>query len=193
MNKNIVLCGVGGQGTILASKLIAAAAMNKNLPVMSAETIGMAQRGGSVFSHVRYGQGIHSPMIANREADIILGFEPGETVRMLPFLKEGGTVVTSSRAIMPVTATLTGSSYDGDEMITYLREHVKELFIIDPQKACEEIGSPKALNTLLLGAAALSGALGLSEKDMKEAIKNRLPEKFHELNFKALEYVRKHS
>lgn len=193
MNKNIVLCGVGGQGTILASKLIAAAAMNKNLPVMSAETIGMAQRGGSVFSHVRYGQGIHSPMIANGEADIILGFEPGETVRMLPFLKEGGTVVTSSRAIMPVTATLTGSSYNGGEMITYLREHVKELFIIDPQKACEEIGSPKALNTLLLGAAALSGALGLSEKDMKEAIKNRLPEKFHELNFKALEYVRKHS
>lgn len=193
MNKNIVLCGVGGQGTILASKLIAAAAMNKNLPVMSAETIGMAQRGGSVFSHVRYGQGIHSPMIANGEADIILGFEPGETVRMLPFLKEGGTVVTSSRAIMPVTATLTGSSYNGGEMITYLREHVKELFIIDPQKACEEIGSPKVLNTLLLGAAALSGALGLSEKDMKEAIKNRLPEKFHELNFKALEYVRKHS
>lgn len=193
MNKNIVLCGVGGQGTILASKLIAAAAINKNLPVMSAETIGMAQRGGSVFSHVRYGQGIHSPMIANGEADIILGFEPGETVRMLPFLKEGGTVVTSSRAIMPVTATLTGSSYNGGEMITYLREHVKELFIIDPQKACEEIGSPKALNTLLLGAAALSGALGLSEKDIKEAVKNRLPEKFHELNFKALEYVRKHS
>lgn len=193
MNKNIVLCGVGGQGTILASKLIAAAAMNKNLPVMSAETIGMAQRGGSVFSHVRYGQGIHSPMIANGEADIILGFEPGETVRMLPFLKEGGTVVTSSRAIMPVTATLTGSSYNGGEMITYLREHVKELFIIDPQKACEEIGSPKALNTFLLGAAALSGALGLSEKDIKEAVKNRLPEKFHELNFKALEYVRKHS
>lgn len=193
MSKNIVLCGVGGQGTILASKLIAAAAMNKNLPVMSAETIGMAQRGGSVFSHVRYGQGIHSPMIANGEADIILGFEPGETVRMLPFLKEGGTVVTSSRAIMPVTATLTGSSYNGGEMITYLREHVKELFIIDPQKACEEIGSPKALNTLLLGAAALSGALGLSEKDIKEAVKNRLPEKFHELNFKALEYVRKHS
>lgn len=193
MNKNIVLCGVGGQGTILASKLIAAAAMNKNFPVMSAETIGMAQRGGSVFSHVRYGYGIHSPMIANGEADIILGFEPGETVRMLPFLKEGGTVVASSRAIMPVTATLAGSSYNGGEMITYLREHVKKLFIIEPQKACEEIGSPKALNTLLLGAAVYSGALGLSEEDIKKAIAERLPAKFHEPNFKALEYVRRHS
>lgn len=193
MNRNIVLCGVGGQGTVLASKLIAAAAMNKNLPVMSAETIGMAQRGGSVFSHVRYGYNISSPMIANSEADIILGFEPGETVRMLPFLKEGGTVVTSSRAIMPVTATLSGPPYNGDEMITYLREHVENLFVIDPQKACKEIGSLKTLNTLLLGAAVYSGALGLSEEDIKEAIAARLPEKFHELNFKALEYVRKHS
>lgn len=193
MNKNIVLCGVGGQGTILASKLIAAAAMNKNMHVMSAETIGMAQRGGSVFSHVRYGHGICSPMIANGEADIILGCEPGETVRMLPFLKEGGTVVTSSRAIMPVTATLTGSSYNGNEMITYLREHVEQLFIIDPQKACEEIGSSKALNTLLLGAAIYSGALGLSEEDIKRAITERLPAKFHRLNYKALEYVRAHS
>ena len=86
MNKNIILCGVGGQGTILASKLISTAAMEKNIPVMSAETIGMAQRGGSVFSHLRMGEEIYSPMIARGTADIILGFEPGETVRMLPYL-----------------------------------------------------------------------------------------------------------
>lgn len=193
MNRNIVLCGVGGQGTVLASKLIAAAAMKKELPVMSAETIGMAQRGGSVFSHVRIGEGICSPMIAYGEADIILGFEPGETVRMLPFLKEGGTVVTSSRAIMPVTATLTNSSYNGEEMVAFLREHVKKLFIVDPRTACEEIGSPRALNTLLLGVAVHSGALGFSEEDIKEAIQSRLPVKFHELNFKALSYARRHT
>ena len=85
MNKNIVLCGVGGQGTVLASKLIAAAAMKKGLSVMSAETIGMAQRGGSVFSHVRIGDDVCSPMIARGSADLIVGFEPGEAVRMLPF------------------------------------------------------------------------------------------------------------
>ncbi|MCI8319956.1 MAG: indolepyruvate oxidoreductase subunit beta [Dorea sp.] len=193
MNKNIVLCGVGGQGTVLASKLIAAAAMNKDLPVMSAETIGMAQRGGSVFSHVRIGKNAVSPMIAHKEADIIIGFEPGEAVRMLPFLKDGGTVITSSRAISPVTATLTGSSYNGGEMLDYLKKHIKNLFVIDTQKACSEIGSPKALNTLLLGAAVQSGALGLSEEDMKKAVISRLPEKFHALNFSALEYVRRHS
>ena len=113
MNKNIVLCGVGGQGTVLASKLISAAAMAEDLPVMSAETIGMAQRGGSVFSHLRIGDDIYSPMIAKGTADIILGFEPGETVRMLPYLKPDGQVIVSSREVMPVTASLTGGSYSG--------------------------------------------------------------------------------
>lgn len=193
MNKNIVLCGVGGQGTVLASKLIAAAAMKKGLPVMSAETIGMAQRGGSVFSHVRIGEGVCSPMIAKGDADLILGFEPGETVRMLPFLKKGGQVVTTRRALLPVTASLSGSSYNGEEMISYLKSHVENLLVIDSEKACEEIGSSKALNILLLGAAVSSGRLGFSEEDIKEAIKEKLPERFHQMNFKALTYTRLHS
>ncbi len=188
MNKNIVLCGVGGQGTVLASKLIAAAAMKKELPVMSAETIGMAQRGGSVFSHLRMGESLYSPMIAKGTADMILGFEPAETVRMLPYLKKDGQVVVSSRAVKPVTATLSGSSYNGTEMLEYLKKHVKNLLIIDTEKACREIGSSRVLNIILLGAAIRSGALGLSEEDIKNAIKERLPEKFHELNFRALNY-----
>lgn len=188
MNKNIVLCGVGGQGTVLASKLIAAAAMKKDIPVMSAETIGMAQRGGSVFSHLRMGENLYSPMIAKGTADMILGFEPAETVRMLPYLKEDGQIVVSSRAVKPVTATLSDSSYNGKEMLEYLKKHVKNLLIIDTEKACREIGSSRVLNILLLGAAIKSGALGLSEEDIKNAIKDRLPEKFHELNFRALNY-----
>lgn len=101
-NKNIVLCGVGGQGTVLASKLLAAAAMSKDIPVMSAETIGMAQRGGSVFSHLRMGKNLYSPMIKTGTADLIIGFEPGETVRMLPYLKEHGrlsSVTTQSNQL----------------------------------------------------------------------------------------------
>lgn len=191
-NKNIVLCGVGGQGTVLASKLIASAAMKRDIPVMSAETIGMAQRGGSVFSHVRLGDNLYSPMIAKGTADLIIGFEPGEAVRMLPFLREGGQVVVSERAIMPVTATLSGSSYSGADMIEYLKEQVENLLIVDADKACQEIGSPKVLNTLLLGAAVSSGALGLTEEDIKLAMKERLPEKFHALNYRALEYVKNH-
>lgn len=193
MNKNIVLCGVGGQGTVLASKLIAGAAMKKDIPVMSAETIGMAQRGGSVFSYIRMGEGLYAPMIAKGTADVIIGFEPGETVRMLPYLKSDGQVIVSRRAIMPVTATLSGSHYSGGEMIAYLEKHVPNLLVVDTEQACRRIGSSKALNILLLGAAIHSGALGLSEGDIKESIKERLPEKFHELNFQALSYVREYS
>ena len=189
--KNIVLCGIGGQGTVLASKLIAAAAMQKGLPVRSAETIGMSQRGGSVFSHLRVGdpgEEVASPMIANGEADILIGFEPGETVRMLPCLKEGGQVITASRAIMPVTATLSGGNYSGDEMVAYLKETVPNLSVVDTDAAIEELGNPKVMNVLLLGYAANSGALGLTTDELKEALKARLPEKLWDLNFKAFDY-----
>ena len=190
MTKNIVLCGVGGQGTVLASKLIAAAAMKKGISVMSAETIGMAQRGGSVFSHIRLGEHLHSPMIAKGTADIIIGFEPAEAVRMLPYLKDNGQVIVSSHAIMPVTSTLSGADYDGKEIILYLKKVVNNLLDVDSEKACHELGSSKVLNILLLGAAISGGALGLTEEELREAIKDRLPEKFHDLNYRALQYFK---
>lgn len=189
MSKNIVLCGVGGQGTILASKLISAAAMAQGLPVKSSETIGMAQRGGSVFSHIRIGEDAVCPMIAKGTADIILGFEPGETVRMLPYLRQGGLVVVSKRAVMPVTAALAGSNYNGEEMVTYLRSVVERLMVVDTDKACRELGSAKIVNLLLLGAAAASGELGLSVEDIRQAVIDRVPPKFHQLNFSALDYA----
>lgn len=190
MTKNIVLCGVGGQGTVLASKLIAAAAMKKGISVMSAETIGMAQRGGSVFSHIRLGEHLHSPMIAKGTADIIIGFEPAEAVRMLPYLKDNGQVIVSSHAIMPVTSTLSGADYDGKEIILYLKKVVNNLLVVDSEKACHELGSSKVFNILLLGAAISSGALGLTEEEIQDAIKERLPEKFHDLNYRALQYFK---
>ena len=184
--KNIVLCGIGGQGTILASKLIATAAMQKNIPVMSAETIGMAQRGGSVFSHLRMGGNLLSPMIAKGTADIIIGFEPSETVRMLPYLKKGGRIITSSYAVMPVTSALTGGDYSASDMIDYLTGVSDNVTVVDTDALCEQLGSPKVMNVLLLGFAARSGALGLSVDDIMNALKTKLPEKLWELNFKAL-------
>lgn len=190
MSKNIILCGVGGQGTILASKLISGAAMNKGMAVKSAETIGMAQRGGSVFSHLRLGEGADCPMIASGCADIIIGFEPGETVRLLPYLKKEGQVIVSTRPVMPVTASLAGSDYNGSEMLDYIRKKVKRVIAIDTERACRELGSTKIVNLLLLGAAVKSGALGLDEEDIRKVILDRIPPKFHELNFKALEYAK---
>ena len=190
MNKNIILCGVGGQGTVLASRLISSAAMARNIPVLSAETIGMAQRGGSVFSHVRMStdETLFSPMIARGEADLILGFEPGEAVRMLPFLKPNGQMVVSSRPVMPVTAALADTGYRAEDMLEYLSSRVSRLTVVDAEKALREVGSPKVLNLILLGAALREGALGLSPEDLKDAVRRLIPEKFHELNFKALDY-----
>lgn len=136
---------------------------------MSAETIGMAQKGGSVFSHLRIGAGVMSPMIRRGTADLLLAFEPAEAVRMLPYLKEGGTVVVNSHPVMPVTAALKGTDYTGREMIAYLQETVPDLLVIDGWQAMQELGNPKVLNVVMLGAALKSGALDfLTEEDLLE-------------------------
>ncbi|MDO5416911.1 MAG: indolepyruvate oxidoreductase subunit beta [Lachnospiraceae bacterium] len=185
-NKNVLLCGVGGQGTILASRLIALAAMEKGMEARGAETIGMSQRGGSVVSHVRTGRNIHSPLIPHGKADVIIGFEPAEAVRCLPYLKKGGCMVVCPSAIKPVTAALSDSGYDGSQAMEYLKAVVQKLSVVDGQAICGACGSPKVLNVALLGAAVASGLTGVSLEEMEAAIRKRVPEKFKEMNLKAL-------
>ena len=185
MNKSILLAGVGGQGTVLASKLIAQAAIDLGYPARTAETIGMAQRGGCVVSHVRIGDS-HSPLIPKGKADMILGFEPAEAVRCLPYLKEDGVVITTKKAIKPVTDSLSGSSYHGTEMIDYLTRNQKSLVVVDGDNICQACGSAKVLNIALLGAACATGKLGISEESFVSAIERRLPQKFVAMNLKAL-------
>lgn len=187
MNMNYLLCGVGGQGTVLAAKVLAAAAIAKGEEVKTTETIGMAQRGGSVASYVRTGHNIHSPIIPKGTADVIIGFEPGEVVKNLDYLKKGGTVVVSTKSVMPVTAALTGSDYNGDDMVEYLKKKVENVIIIDGEALCNECGSGRVLNVILLGAAISSGAVGITYEETKAALLGRLPEKLHELNIRALE------
>ena len=189
MTTSCLLCGVGGQGTVLASKMIAYAAMEKGLPVHTAETIGMAQRGGCVVSHVRVGEEVHSPLIPEKMADIMIAFEPAEAVRCLSYLKEDGTVIVNKKAVKPVTASLMGSAYNGSEMLEYLKQHVKNLIVIDGEQVCEKCGSSKVLNIVLLAAAAKSGALGMNVDELKNAICKKIPEKFQKLNLAAVDAV----
>ena len=186
MSRNCLLCGVGGQGVVLASRLIAYAAMEQGDFVRTTETIGMAQRGGSVVSHVRAGEEVHSPLIPAGGADVILAFEPGEAVRCLPYLKEGGLVITNSRIVKPVTASLGGSSYSGGEMLGYLKKKAGQMIDVDGDEICRRAGSAKVLNVALLGAAAKSGALGISMDEMLEAVRKNVKEKYIALNEKAL-------
>ncbi|HZK52698.1 MAG TPA: indolepyruvate oxidoreductase subunit beta [Desulfosporosinus sp.] len=183
---NCLLAGVGGQGIVLASKLIAHAAMNKGLNVRTAETIGMAQRGGCVVSHVRMGEGLHSPLISLKSADMVIGFEPAEAVRCLSYLKDGGTVIVSQKSIKPVTDSLSNTNYNGDEMLKYLGSHVKHLMVVDTEAVIAECGSTKVLNIALLGAAVAAGNLGISFTDMEKTIAQMLPQRFVEMNLKAL-------
>ena len=186
MGKNCLLCGVGGQGVVLASKLIAYAAMEKGLNVRTSETIGMSQRGGSVVTHVRMGETVHSPMIPKGSADVIMAFEPAEAVRNLSYLKEDGVMVVDKKAVKPVTATLSQSKYDGQEELLYLQKNVKNLYIVDGDAICEEAGSSKVLNVVLLGVALGSGVLDIQLEEMKEEIRKHVKPQFVEMNMKAL-------
>lgn len=184
---NCILTGVGGQGTVLASKLIASTALENGLMVRTAETIGMAQRGGCVVSHVRTGENLYSPLISYGQADIIIGFEPAEAVRCLPYLKKDGTVVVSTKGMQPVTAALNNDAYDGSEMMEYLHTNVKNLVVVDGEQICGELGSVKVLNTVLLGAALTTNTLNITKEQIIHSIHNILAEKYVPMNLEALE------
>ncbi|MDO5572457.1 MAG: indolepyruvate oxidoreductase subunit beta [bacterium] len=186
MNKSILLSGVGGQGTVLASRLIAAAAMDRDEQARTAETIGMSQRGGCVVSHVRIGKDIYSSLIPIGKADMIIGFEAGEAVRVFPYLKNGGTVVVNKSIIAPVTASLSDFQYHAENMIAYLKEHAGKVIVVDGEAIAEKCGSSKVLNMALLGAAIASGELGISMAEMETAVKEKVKPAFLEMNRKAL-------
>jgi len=169
MNKDILICGVGGQGTVLASRVLAAAAMAEGSPVHSAETIGMAQRGGSVTSHVRIGD---------------RAFEPGEAVRNLRYLRPEGIAVVNTAASRPVTESLKPSGYDGEAMTVYLSGKCSCVFV-DGEEACRPFGSARFLNVILLGVAAGSGHLGLKEETLLKQLEIYVPARFLEVNLQA--------
>lgn len=187
MKFDCLMAGVGGQGTVLASKLLAQTAINEGSFARTCETIGMAQRGGCVVSHVRIGQADISPMIPPHSADLLIGFEPAEAVRNLSFLKPGGACIASLNAIRPVTASLGAGNYSDEEVLRYLQSQVQKLVLIDARTLCEQAGSSKALNVLLLGAALGHGLLPFSQDALEKTIRQNLPEKFHSMNLKALD------
>lgn len=186
MSKNILICGIGGQGTVLAAKILSQAALSKGENVLSAETIGMAQRGGSVVSHVRIGSDVYSPLISKGQADIIIAFEASEAVRNLEYLKEGGTVIVNNFVSQPSTASLSGKVFEASKMIEYLKSKTQNVIAVDALKIAAQIGSAKIVNMVLLGAAGNSGILSL--KDLKDAVKILVKPAFYDMNVKALEY-----
>lgn len=184
MKKDIMICGVGGQGTVLASKLIAASAMDEGYTAHSAETIGMAQRGGPVTSHVRIGEDAFSPLIPVGGADLLIAFEPSEAVRNLRYLKKDGFVIVNSVPVKP-TSLGGGADYDGKAEIDFLRSKCRCL-VVDSDALCAPFGSSKFFNVAVLGAALGTGELGLKEETVRHTIVKIVPERFQEKNLAAL-------
>ena len=187
MSKNIIICGVGGQGTVLAAKVLSQAAISNGEHVLSAETIGMAQRGGSVVSHVRIGNDAFSPLVPQGQADVLIAFEAAEAVRNIDFLKADGTVIVNKKVVQPVTASLSGKAFDADEMISYLEKRASKVVAVDTDQACKDLGSSKVVNMVLLGAASNAGLIPKNE--LEEAIRSLVKPDFYELNIKAVHYT----
>lgn len=185
MELNCLITGVGGQGTVLASKIIAQTAINLGYAVRTSETIGMAQRGGAVVSHVRIGPYM-CPIIPHGKADIIIGFEPAETVRAFEYLKPQGNIIVCSKAVMPVTSALAVGSYKPEQMLKYLKKKSKNVTIVDGDNLSAQAGTAKTLNIMLLGVAMAKGILPFSKEDFEKTIKTNLAENFWEMNLKAL-------
>lgn len=191
---NIILAGVGGQGTVLAAKVLAQAAQEKGWQVRTTETIGMAQRGGSVVSHVRMGdQGeeVFSPLVAKRSADMVIAFEPAEGARALPYLASDGMLVSATTAVQSVIAALGKTPYKGahviEDMYGQFDAESGRLLIVPDAAILKRVGSRKALNIVLLASAVATGRLPFEIDDIREAVKRCVKPSFVEMNLKAID------
>ena len=182
--KNILLVGVGGQGTILASKILTSGLMEAGYDVKMSEIHGMSQRGGSVSTQVRYGEKVLSPIVGMGSADVIVAFETMEALRWLPFLKKGGSIVVNDFVIIPAPVNQGQAEYP-EGIIDDLAAKVKVVSLKAGDMAAE-LGNPKAMNVVLLGA--LVKAIGtLDDVDWMKHIEKNVKPKFVELNKKAFQ------
>lgn len=181
--KNIMIVGVGGQGTLLASRILGNAVISEGYDVKVSEVHGMSQRGGSVVTYVKYGDKVFSPIIDRGEADMILAFEKLEAARALPYLKEGGTVILNDREIAPMPV-ITGAAEYPDGLVADIAAKAK-VIAIDALSLSLEAGSAKAVNVVLIGVLARSS--DFSKEVWIQTIKDTVPAKFLDLNLKAFE------
>lgn len=187
MRFDIVISGVGGQGQVLASRLLGAAAIASGFSARTGETIGMAQRGGSVISSVRIGDGVFSPTVPNGKADMIIGFEICEALRALSKLKSGGIIILNDVVVKPITVSLGLQEYDRNRMIEVLNKTAARFVLLDAGKLAEESGTIKSTNVVMLGAAVGCGILPFSYEEFRGTIKELIPSKYLESNLKAFE------
>lgn len=181
--KNIMIVGVGGQGTLLTSRILGKLAVQGGYDVKLSEVHGMAQRGGSVVTFVRYGEQVAEPIVEEGQADVLIAFERLEALRYLHFLKEDGVIIVNDWRIDPITVVTGAASYP-ENVLDTLRASRKTVTVAATEKA-KEMGAPKAFNVIVLGAAARY--VGFEKEDWIKVIENTVPPKTVEVNRRAFE------
>ena len=181
--KNIMIVGVGGQGSLLASKLLGKLLSNEGYDVKVSEVHGMSQRGGSVVTYVKYGDKVYSPIIDEGEADIILAFELLEAYRALPYLKKGGKIILNTQQIDPMPVITGATEYPAD--IVSKLSAVADITVADALSCAKEAGNAKAVNVVLIGV--LAKASDIAYEKWVETIKTTVPAKFLDINLKAFD------
>lgn len=179
---NIILVGVGGQGIILATKIASLALLKAGYDVKVSEIHGMAQRGGSVHGMIRFSEQVHSPIISLGEADIILGFEPLETARWLPYLKVGGELIINEQIIKPMPVLLGRIEYPAD-LLSLLGEKVEKITTLNASRLAIQAGGQRFTNMVMLGT--LKNRIDIEENIWLEAIKESVSEKYIKMNMNA--------
>lgn len=180
---NIMIVGVGGQGTLLASRILGKVAIKQGYDVKVSEVHGMSQRGGSVVTYVKYGEKVFSPIIDKGEADIILAFEMLEAMRALPYLKKGGKLLASTQKMNPMPV-ITGNMQYPEDIEKKISEKA-DLTAVDALSLAEKAGNIKAVNVVLIGLLAKS--MNVDKQVWLDVIKETVPEKFLDVNVKAFE------
>lgn len=179
---NLFLCGVGGQGILLASEVISSACMQAGFDVKQSEVHGMAQRGGSVISHIRFGKKVYSPLIEAGDADIVVSFEMLEALRYLPYMNSRTKVIVNTQKILP-SPVATGMDRYPDDVLDQLKQRQLSVFPMDAFAIAQAIGETRAVNMVLVGA--LSAFLPIGEDIFMQVIEKRIPEKIRKVNVDA--------
>ncbi len=185
--KAVMIGGVGGQGSLLASRLLGNVLIAQGYDVKVSEVHGMSQRGGSVITYVKYGDKVYSPVVEKGEADAVISFELLEAARALPYLKKGGTIVTSTQQIDPMPV-ITGAAAYPEGLEQKIKDKGVNLIAVDALSLAEQAGTAKASNVVLMGV--LSTKLGFPEELWQQAVEKCVPAKFLDLNKKAFELGR---
>ena len=186
--KSVMIVGVGGQGSLLASRLLGNVLLAQGFDVKVSEVHGMSQRGGSVVTYVKYGDKVYSPVIEKGEADAVISFELLEAARCLPYLKKGGKLITSTQQIDPMPV-ITGAASYPEGLVDKIKAAGAEIVAVDALSLAEQAGTAKASNVVLMGV--LASRMDYLEELWQKALEQCVPSKFLELNKKAFELGKK--